>query len=71
MRACTSNARDARVKRVPLNERTTCMRGVHLQRHIVRDARISYAEAWRVIAAARAMQTMRKTIAVQCVVQVR
>ena len=44
---------------------------MHRQRHIVRDARISYAEAWRVIAAARAMQTMRKTLAVQCTVQMR
>ena len=44
---------------------------MHRQRHIVRDARISYAEAWLVIGAARAMQTMRKTIAVQGIVQMR
>ena len=44
---------------------------MHRQCHIVRDARISYAEAWRAIAAARAMQTMRKTLAVQCTIQMR
>ena len=44
---------------------------MHRQRHIVRDARISYAEAWRVIAAARAMQTMHNTLAVQCTARVR
>ena len=39
--------------------------------HTVRDARASYAEAWRVIGAARAMQTMRKTITVQRIVHMR
>ena len=39
--------------------------------HTVRDARVSYAEAWRVIAAARTMPAMRKALAVQCTVQVR
>lgn len=44
---------------------------MHRQRHTVRDARTSYVEAWRVTAAARSIQTLRKTRAVQCTVQVR
>ena len=44
---------------------------MHRQRHTVRDARASYAEAWRAIAAARTMPAMRKTLAVQCTIQVR
>ena len=39
---------------------------MHRQRHIVRDARASYAKAWRVTAAARAMHTMHNTLAVEC-----
>ena len=71
MRACIFNTRDVRAKRAPLNDHTKCTRSVHRQRHTVRDARISYAEAWRVIAAARAIQTMRKTIAAQRILQMR
>ena len=41
------------------------------QRHIVRDARVFRAGAWRVIAAARTMQTMHNTLAVQCTARMR
>ena len=44
---------------------------MHRQRHIVRGARVSYAEAWRVIAAAHAMQTMRNTLVAQCAARMR
>ena len=44
---------------------------MYRQRHIVRDARGSYAEAWRVIAAAHAMQPMRNTLVVQCAARMR
>ena len=44
---------------------------MHRQRHIVRDARASYAKAWRVTAAARAMHTMHNTLAVECTARVR
>ena len=67
MRACPFNALDARIKRAPLNENTKCTRRVYRQRHTVRA---SYVEAWRVITAARTIQTMRNTLAVQCTVQV-
>ena len=63
-------AHSARVERAHLNGNTKCTRRVYRQRHTVRAARASYVEAWRVITAARTIQTMRNTLAVQCTVQV-